>query len=42
MMEILEKLSLTGIVPVIAIDDAADAVPLCKACLLYTSPSPRD
>ena len=31
MMEILEKLSLIGIVPVIAIDDAADAVPLCKA-----------
>ena len=30
-MEFLEKLSLAGLVPVIAIDDAADAVPLCKA-----------
>ena len=30
-MEFLEKLSLAGLVPVIAIDDADDAVPLCKA-----------
>ena len=30
-MEFLEKLSLAGLVPVIAIDDAEDAVPLCKA-----------
>ena len=30
-MEFLEKLSLAGLVPVIAIDDANDAVPLCKA-----------
>lgn len=30
-MEMLEKLSLAGIVPVIKVDDAADAVPLCKA-----------
>ena len=30
-MEILEKLSLAGLVPVIAINDAEDAVPLCKA-----------
>ena len=30
-MDILKQLSLIGIVPVIAIDDAADAVPLAKA-----------
>ena len=30
-MEFLEKLSLAGLVPVIAIDDADDAVQLCKA-----------
>ncbi len=30
-MEFLEKLSLAGLVPVIAIHDAEDAVPLCKA-----------
>ena len=30
-MEFLEKLSLAGLVPVIAINDANDAVPLCKA-----------
>ncbi len=30
-MEMLEKLSLAGIVPVIKVEDAADAVPLCKA-----------
>jgi len=30
-MEFLEKLSLAGLVPVIAINDAEDAVPLCKA-----------
>ncbi len=30
-MEFLEKLSLAGLVPVIAINDADDAVPLCKA-----------
>ena len=30
-MDILQQLSLIGIVPVIAIDDAADAVPLCRA-----------
>ena len=30
-MDILEKLSLAGLVPVIAINDADDAVPLCKA-----------
>jgi len=30
-MDILEKLSLAGLVPVIAINDAEDAVPLCKA-----------
>ena len=30
-MDILEKLSLAGLVPVIKVDDAADAVPLCKA-----------
>ena len=30
-MDFLEKLSLAGLVPVIAIDDADDAVPLCKA-----------
>lgn len=30
-MEFLDKLSLAGLVPVIAINDAADAVPLCKA-----------
>lgn len=28
---ILEKLSLAGLVPVIAVNDADDAVPLCKA-----------
>ncbi len=30
-MEFLDKLSLAGLVPVIAIHDAEDAVPLCKA-----------
>lgn len=30
-MDILEKLSLAGLVPVIKIDDPEDAVPLCKA-----------
>lgn len=30
-MDVLEKLSLAGLVPVIKVDDAADAVPLCKA-----------
>lgn len=30
-MDMLEKLSLAGIVPVIKVEDAADAVPLCKA-----------
>ena len=30
-MEFLEKLSLAGLVPVIKIDNAEDAVPLCKA-----------
>ena len=30
-MEMIEKLSLAGIVPVIKVEDAADAVPLCKA-----------
>ena len=30
-MEKIEKLSLAGIVPVIKVEDAADAVPLCKA-----------
>ncbi len=30
-MEFLEKLSLAGLVPVIAINDADDAVPLCRA-----------
>lgn len=30
-MEMIEKLSLAGIVPVIKVEDAADAVPLCRA-----------
>lgn len=30
-MEFLEKLSLAGLVPDIAVNDADDAVPLCKA-----------
>lgn len=30
-MEMIERLSLAGIVPVIKVEDAADAVPLCKA-----------
>lgn len=30
-MDMIEKLSLAGLVPVIKVDDAADAVPLCKA-----------
>lgn len=30
-MDMLQKLSLAGIVPVIKVEDAADAVPLCKA-----------
>ena len=30
-MDIFEKLSLAGLVPVIKVDDANDAVPLCKA-----------
>lgn len=31
MSKVLEKLSLAGIIPVIKIEDANDAVPLCKA-----------
>ncbi len=30
-MDMLQKLSLAGLVPVIKVEDAADAVPLCKA-----------
>ncbi len=30
-MEMIEQLSLAGLVPVIKVEDAADAVPLCKA-----------
>ncbi len=30
-MDMIERLSLAGLVPVIKVDDAADAVPLCKA-----------
>ncbi|MBR3494897.1 MAG: bifunctional 4-hydroxy-2-oxoglutarate aldolase/2-dehydro-3-deoxy-phosphogluconate aldolase [Clostridia bacterium] len=30
-MDILEKLALSGLVPVIKVDDAQDAVPLCRA-----------
>lgn len=30
-MDIIEKLSLAGLIPVIKVDDAADAVPLCRA-----------
>ena len=30
-MDMIEKLSLAGIVPVIKVEDAGDAVPLCKA-----------
>lgn len=30
-MDMIERLSLVGIVPVIKVEDAADAVPLCKA-----------
>ena len=30
-MDILDQLSLAGLVPVIKVDDAADAVPLCRA-----------
>lgn len=30
-MDMIEKLSMAGLVPVIKVDDAADAVPLCKA-----------
>ncbi|MCL1965395.1 MAG: bifunctional 4-hydroxy-2-oxoglutarate aldolase/2-dehydro-3-deoxy-phosphogluconate aldolase [Firmicutes bacterium] len=30
-MEMIQKLSLAGLVPVIKVEDAADAVPLCKA-----------
>ena len=30
-MDMLEKLSLAGLVPVIKVEDAQDAVPLCKA-----------
>ena len=30
-MDFLDKLSLAGLVPVIAINDAEDAVPLCRA-----------
>jgi len=32
-MDIFEKLSCAGLVPVIAINDAADAVPLCRALM---------
>ncbi|MBR4236611.1 MAG: bifunctional 4-hydroxy-2-oxoglutarate aldolase/2-dehydro-3-deoxy-phosphogluconate aldolase [Clostridia bacterium] len=32
-MDMIEQLSLAGLVPVIKVDDAADAVPLCKAML---------
>ena len=30
-MDMMEKLSLAGLVPVIKVEDAADAVPLCRA-----------
>ena len=30
-MDMIEKLSLAGIVPVIKVENAEDAVPLCKA-----------
>ena len=30
-MDIMDKLSLAGLVPVIKVEDALDAVPLCKA-----------
>ena len=30
-MDMIEKLSLAGLVPVIKVEDAADAVPLCRA-----------
>ncbi len=32
-MDILEKLSLAGLVPIIKVEDASDAVPLCKAIM---------
>ena len=32
-MEIIDQLSLAGLVPVIKIDDANNAVPLCRALL---------
>ena len=40
-MEFLEKLSLAGLVPVIAVNDADDAVPLCKALSDGGSHPPR-
>ena len=39
-MEFLEKLSLAGLVPVIAVNDADDAVPLCKALFADVNPIP--
>ena len=30
-MDIIKQLSLAGLVPVIKVEDAADAVPLCRA-----------
>ncbi|NLB90549.1 MAG: 2-dehydro-3-deoxyphosphogluconate aldolase, partial [Clostridiales bacterium] len=30
-MDTLKQLSLAGLIPVIKVNDAADAVPLCKA-----------
>ena len=41
-MNISESIEKLGVVPVVVLNDANDAKPLAKACLLYTSPSPRD
>ena len=41
MNDVLKQIGAYGVVPVVKIDDAKDAVPLAKAlvdgCLLYTS-----
>ena len=37
MNPIVEKVYQIGIIPVIAFNSVDEALPLCKACLLYTS-----
>lgn len=41
MHEVLRTLSEIGIIPVVALEDAADAAPLAKACVQAASPRQR-